>query len=261
VRIDNTHVVDVVTFQATRMLSIAEGEGARWALTQNYELTGDGRVPDTFLKRIPASNVPASTPLPQNTEPIGPIAAVAGAVWIPVRDGVLQYDPTGAFVRKVTLPDARHRWVARVGKFAYATNGSRLEPLDVSGLQGDPIEYGPEILGLASVDFDARVLLAAEDGGAERARVALAQPASSTSAQITATLPAGFVADGLWASTTRMWATGSVDGAPAVALLTGDGVRATVVLEHANPGSALAWTNAHTVRAVSDGKLYDITIP
>ena len=33
------------------------------------------------------------------------------------------------------------------------------------------------------------------------------------------------------------------------------GVRATVVLENATDGAALAWTNAHTVRIVSNGVL------
>jgi hypothetical protein len=260
VRIDGTKVYDVVTFQATHVLSIAEGEGARWALTQNNEPTG-GRIPDTFLKRIPASNAYMSTTLPQNTDPVGPIAAVGGAVWIPVRDGVVQYDATGTFVRKVPLADADHRWVAQVGKFAYATDGNQLAPLDVSGAKGDPITYGPEILGLASINLDGRVLLAGEDSAAEHARVARAQRVTGSPVQVTATLPDGFLADGLSASTTRMWATGTVDGSPAIALLTDDGVGATVVLEHASPGSALAWTSAHTVSAVSDGKLFDITIP
>lgn len=260
VRIDDDKVYDIVTFRATRVLSIAEGEGARWALTQNYETTG-GRIPDTFLKRIPASNAPVSIPLAQDTDPVGPIAAVGGAVWIPVRDGVLQFDSAGASVRKISLPDADRRWVAQVGKFAYATDGRDLYPLDVAGAKGDPITYGPAILGLASVDFDARVLLEGDDGVAEHARVARAQRVAGQPVDVTATLPDGFVATGLSASTSRMWATGTVDGSAAIALLTDGGVGATVVLEGSSPGSALAWTSAHTVRAVSDGKLFDITIP
>src|SRR3954454_14425771 len=56
-RIDGTHVVDIVDFKATRVLSIAEGEGARWVLTQNFETTG-GTVPDAFLKRITGTDPP-----------------------------------------------------------------------------------------------------------------------------------------------------------------------------------------------------------
>jgi hypothetical protein len=257
VRIDGAHVLDIVDFKA-HILSITEGEGARWALTQNLRTTG-GRVPDSFLKRIPATGDTVSTQLPLDSEPVGPVAAVGGAVWVPVRDGVLEYDPTGVFVRKVPLPDATNRWVAQVGKFAYATDGGRLRGLDVAGTQGDTITFGPEILGLAAAGFDSRVLLAAEGGGLERARVARAT--SGSPVQVIAVLPDGFVPNGLTASTTRVWATGTVDGAPAVALLGDRGVQATVVLEYATDGAALTWTSAHTVRVVSGGALSELTVP
>jgi hypothetical protein len=259
VRVEGTHVVDIVNFKA-HILSITEGEGARWALTQNPRVTGNGTVPDAFLKRILPAGDPTSTPLPPNADPVGPIAAVGGAVWVPVRDGVLQYDTTGQFVRKTALPEAEHRWVAQVGKFAYATDGKRLSPLEVSGTAGDDITYDAEVLGLAAVNFDGRVLLAATDGGVEHARVARATSAANR-LQVTATLPDGFVPTGLAASPTRTWATGTVDGAPAIALLDDTGVVATVVVEHASEGAALAWTDAHTVRAVSDGELFDIPVP
>jgi len=258
VRIDSTHVVDIVDFKA-HILSIAEGEGARWALTQNLRATG-GKVPDAFLKRIPATGDPTSTQLPPNADPVGPITAVGGAVWIPVRDGVLQFDPSGAYVHKVTMPAASRRWVAQVGKFAYATDGKRLRSLDAAGSTSDTITYGPEILGLAAASFDSRVLLAPEDGGLEHARVARALFRGGP-VEVTASLPDGFVANGLSASTTRVWATGTVDGAPAIALLSDGGVVATIALENASDGAALAWTSAHTVRAVSDGKLFEITVP
>jgi hypothetical protein len=257
VRVDGTHVVDTTDFKA-RIVSLAEGEGARWALTQNEQRTG-GQVPDAFLKRIPASGAPVSTPLPLDSEPVGPIAATGGAVWVPVRDGVLQYDPSGTFVRKVPLPDADQRCVAQVGKFAYATDGNVLRSLDTTGRASSSITFGPEIMGLASVGAEGRVLLADERGAAEHARVALAD--STAPVHVVAVAPTGFVATGLAASTTRFWITGTVDGAPAIALLGDDGVPATIVLENAGPSVALAWTGAHTVRAVSGGTLYDITVP
>jgi hypothetical protein len=258
VRIEGSHVRDIVDFKA-RIVSIAEGEGARWALTQNLRATG-GKVPDAFLKRIPATGDPTSTQLPPDADPVGPITAVGGAVWIPVRDGVLQYDPNGTFVRKVTLAVASHRWVAQVGKLAYVTDGNQLRSLDVSGSTSDTITYGPDILGLAAASFDSRVLLAPEDGGLEHAHVARAAFRGGP-VEVTASLPDGFVPNGLSASTTRVWATGTVDGAPAIALLSDRGVVATVVLENASDGAALAWTSARTVRAVSDGKLFEITVP
>jgi hypothetical protein len=257
VRVDGTHVRDIVDLKA-RVLSIAEGEGARWTLTQNVRVSPGARVPDTFLKRIDAAGTPTSKLLPLDADPVGPIAAVGGAVWIPVRDGVLQYDPNGQFVRKVALPDASNRWVAQVGKLAYATDGNKLRSLSVSGVDIGTIGYGTDVLGLAAAGLDAHVLLTATDGSAEQARVL--RPASSTPAHVTATLPDGFVPNGLAASTSRVWATGTVDGAPAIVLLDDRGVRATVVLENAGDGAALAWTDAHTVRAVAGGNLYEIAV-
>lgn len=256
VRIDGAQVRDIVDFKA-HVLSIAEGEGARWALTQNLRTTG-GKVPDAFLKRIPAAGDPVSVQLPLNADPVGPIAAVGGAVWVPVRDGVLQYDPSGQYVRSIALADASSRWVAQVGKLASVTDGDRLRSLDPSaGLGRDTTSAGDQIIGLAAAGFDSRMLLAAEGGGREHARVTRATTRTS---ETTTTLPDGFRATGLAASTTRLWATGTVDGSPAIVLLGDGGPRATVVLENADDG-ALVWTDAHTVRAVSGGELFDIAIP
>jgi hypothetical protein len=261
VRVDGSHVVDVVD-QKARILSIADGEGARWVLTQNHDVTTPGgTVPDVFLKRVTEPGTPPSVQLPRNADPVGPVAAVGGAVWVPLRDGVLQYDTVGHYVRTIDLPAADHRWVAQVGKFAAVTDGNQLHALEVVRGLGVSTTYGPDILGLAgAAGFDGRVLLAAEDGGAEHARVARSVSVKGGT-EVTATLPDGFVATGLEASSTRIWATGTVDGAPAIALLGDNGVVATVVLEHAGDRAALAWTDARTVRAVSDGKLYEISLP
>jgi hypothetical protein len=254
VRVEGAHVADVVDLKA-RVLSIAEGEGARWIVTQNHGLTG-GTVPDAFLKRVSGSGTPPSVPLPPNADPVGPVAAVGGAVWVPVRDGVLQFDTTGKYVRKEKLADADHRWVAQVGKFAAVTDGRTLRTLDVSGPNEVTDTYESPIIGLASAGFDSRVLLASDAGTATIRRAA-----GGATTGATTTLPDGFLATGLAASPSRIWATGTVDGAPAIVLLGDRGVRATVVLENASDGATLAWTDDHTVRAISDGKLYDIAIP
>jgi hypothetical protein len=257
VRVDGAHVADVVDLKA-RVLSIAEGEGARWIVTQNHGLTG-GSVPDAFLKRVTESGTPPSAQLPPNAEPVGPVAAVGGAVWVPVRDGVLQFDTTGTYARKVVLPAADHRWIAQVGKFAAVTDGRTLHALEVTGPSEVTDTYESPIIGLASAGSDSRVLLDAGAGRAIVRRVTGSTTAGTTGA--TTKLPEGFLATGLAASPTRIWATGTVDGAPAIALLGDRGVRATVVLENASEGAALAWTDDHTVRAVSDSKLYDIAVP
>lgn len=258
VRVDGEHVVDMVDLKA-HVLSIAEGEGARWVLTQNLTPTG-GTVPDAFLKRVTEPGTPQSAQLPQNADPVGPVAAVGGAVWVPVRDGVLQYDTAGQYVRKITLPAAGRRWVAQVGKFAYASDGHQIRSLPVTGDRVDTIDYGKDVLGLASVGNVSRVLLAGSDTGTSRAAY-VARADSDAPVMVSGSLPDGFVATGLAASSTRLWATGTVAGAPAIALLGNSSVAATVVLENASPGAVLAWTDAHTVRGLSGGRLYDITLP
>ena len=257
VRINGAHVIDVVNFKG-EIISIAEGEGARWALTRNPRATG-GTLPDTFLKRIGAVGDPISVQLPRDSDPVGSIAAVGGAVWVPLRDGVLQFDPTTATLqREVPLPAASSRYVAQVGKGAYVTDRGTLRRLEpVAGLT-DTIDFGPEVIGLAAAGFDSLVMLRNEQGGIEGARVA--QATSADPVRITAILPSGFRPDRLEASSTRLWATGTVDGAPAIVLLAAGGVRATVVLENARD-AALAWTSARTVTAVTDGRMFTIRVP
>ena len=257
VRIDGRHVIDVVNFKA-EIVSITEGEGARWALTRNLRATG-GTLPDTFLKRIGAVGDPLSVQLPRDSDPVGPIAAVGGAVWVPLRDGVLQFDPTTATLqREVPLPTASSRYVAQVGKGAYVTDGGTLRRLEpIAGLT-DTINFGPEVIGLAAAGFDSLVMLRNEQGGVEGARVAHATSADPV--RITAILPNGFRPDRLEASSTRLWVTGTVDGAPAIVLLAADGVRATVVLENARD-AALAWTSSRTVTVVTDGRMFTIPVP
>ena len=257
VRINGDRVVDTVNFKA-EIVSITEGEGARWALTRNPRATG-GTLPDTFLKRIGAVGDPISMQLPEDSDPVGPIAAVGGAVWVPLRDGVLQYDPVSLSLRRrIDLPPAGTRQVAQVGKTAAVTDGGTIVQLDPTRGTGSVTEFGPGVIGLASTNGEGWVLLRNEQGGTEGARVAHANSADPV--RVAAVLPNGFRPDRLEASPTRLWVTGTVDGAPAIVLLGNDGVVATVVLDHAAT-TALAWTAAHNVSAVTDGRLFTISVP
>jgi hypothetical protein len=74
-------------------------------------------------------------------------------------------------------------------------------------------------------------------------------------------LPRGFEATAFSRSTARTAVVGTVDGSPAIVLLGDERVQATVVLENATDGAALAWTGPHTVSAVSGDALYDIEVP
>jgi streptogramin lyase len=218
-------------------------------------------MPQTFLKRITANGEVTSFDLPPGSEPVGPVAAVGGAVWVPVRDGVLQSDAaSGKFVRHVDLAPASTRAVALVGKgaYAYVTDGGAIRRLDPQRGLADSVQFGPDVIGLASFNFDGRVLLRNETGGTDHARVASAL--SGDPLTITAELPVGFEADSLVASATRIWATGTVNGAPAIALLDTSGVRATIVLQNGRDVS-LAWTSPNTVTVVSNGQRSEIRIP
>ena len=55
-----------------------------------------------------------------------------------------------------------------------------------------------------------------------------------------------------------MWATGTVDGAPAIVLLDDAGVPPTVVFDNA-PQATLVWSAPHTVTAVANGKLFELS--
>jgi hypothetical protein len=171
----------------------------------------------------------------------------------------VQFDAAdGHLVRHLDLPAAAHRWVALAGKGAYVTDGGALRRLDPALGLADRIDLGPEIMGLAARGFDGRVLLRNEQGGTDRARVADAFGGDPV--HVVTTLPAGFHADGLESSATRMWATGTVDGAPAIVLLDDAGVHATVVFDNA-PQATLVWSAPHTVTAVANGKLFELPVP
>jgi hypothetical protein len=251
VRIDGAHVVDVVNFKAP-ILSITEGEGARWALTRNPRAVGT-QLPDSFLKRIGAVGDPISVTLPTDSDPVGPVAAVGGAVWVPVRDGVLQFaSDTGAYVRHIPLAPAATRVVALVGKGATVTDGVHLQRLDPA--TGTTTEVLTGIHPFVGLDGRTGWYLVRRDG-----QVVLGGPDPGRGRTIPQ-LPAGFAATAFGSSATRTWVTGTVAGAPAIVLLGDDSVRATVVLGNGH-AAALAWTDARTVTAVTDGRLFTISVP
>ena len=110
------------------ILSIADGDGARWVVTRN-PAPANG-LPDAFLKRIGADGAVISTLLPPGTDVVGPVAVGPDGVWVPVRDGVLRYDPAAdRVVSRVDLPSAGARWVVISGDASFATDGSLLRRL------------------------------------------------------------------------------------------------------------------------------------
>ncbi len=252
VRVDGTHVVDVVDFKA-HVMSITEGEGARWALTRNLIPTGAGTVPDAFLKRIAADGRPTSVPLPRDADPVGPVAAIGGAVWVPTRVGVEQFDTNGAWVRTILLTPADTRSVVAIGKFAWVTDGAAgLRRLDPTSGATDETRVAASGAAHAAAGDSTNGWVLVDPG----AVVLVDRDLRPT---VTVTLPKGFAATTVTVADGRAWASGTVDGAPAIVLLDARGVRSTVILENGRD-AALAWTAANTVTAVSDGRLVTIHV-
>src|SRR5262245_31121575 len=93
-----------------QVLSIADADGARWVVTRNP--TPPNGLPDAFVKRIGADGAVQSKLLPPNSDPVGNIVANESGVWIPMRDGVLRYDPaTLQLAARYPLPPADSRSV------------------------------------------------------------------------------------------------------------------------------------------------------
>ena len=155
-----------------RSISIADGEGARWAL--DPQPPGHRRHPARHVPQAhrTRSAIRCRTQLRRSTPTrSGPIAAVGGAVWVPVRDGVLQFDAAdGTSSRHLALPAAAHRWVALVGQGCVRDRRWHAPPARPRAGLADRIDLGPEIIGLAATGFDSRVLLRNEQGGTDRAR-------------------------------------------------------------------------------------------
>lgn len=222
------HVLDRVDLQG-EVMSVTEGEGARWVLTHDPIVTGSSD-PEYWVKRIGPDGGLTSRAVPPGAMPNGEIVAGGGGVWVPVRDGVLRFDPaTGEYVGKIAQADAEQRTVVNFGKGVIATSGTELVRLDPSGLKA--ISMG----GPANVDRIVAVVsargtwaLVEQDGETELRSVDLGTGTLRTAGRVV--IPANFDADGLHASGTAMWVTGKVDGRRALLLVgtTDIGTQATI---------------------------------
>jgi hypothetical protein len=168
------------------ILDLADGEGARWALTHDKEVIGP-QDPEFRVKRIGPDGTVASNPVPPGDVPAGDLVAAGGGVWLPVRDGVLRFDPvTGALAARIPLATpADRRGIANLGKFVAVTDGSsvlRLDPatdttgsapvtgvgdddlIDLEGnantmfLIGQPTDGGSRVLSVVSLPGETRQL-------------------------------------------------------------------------------------------------------
>ena len=250
---DRTFHEDGRTDLKAEILSIADGEGARWVVTRNPKPTNG--LPDAFLKRIGADGAVSSKLLPFGSDPVGDVAVGAGAVWVPLRDGVLRYDAvTSQFVSKTSLAPADRRAIAVVNGSVLVTDGNQIRTLEGTNfsLGGFVLgNRGAEVIGLAGTGDTLWTLSSAPNGS--RAMLVGVPPVRKTD------LPVRFAPASVAAFDGRVWVEGTVNGSPAVVLIEGTAVRATVVLDEGRDAS-FAWVSPDTVLAVSGGTLLRIDL-
>ena len=231
------------------VLSVADGEGARWALTRN-PAPANG-LPDAFLKRITADGEVTSVLIPPGSDPVGPIAVGQGAVWIPLRDAVLRYDAaTTRYTTRYALTPEDARSVAVTDQVVATDRGDLValhEDGTISGMSAGTL--GESAIAAVTSTPSAgllRLTVNPSDGG----RFSVG----------TERLPAGFVATSLTSTGARTWVDGTAGGQPAVVLLDEQGVtRGAVVLDGAHDVS-FAWVSRDTLLATADGRLVRIDV-
>ena len=241
--------------------SIAEGEGARWAVTKNADVPG--RPTEWFLKRIAPDGTPKSTPIPVSEQVSGAVAAAGGGVWLPVRDGVLRFDPaTGDLAGKVRLDTPTdHRSVAGIGKAAWVTDGATLRRLDPSTdttVESRAVDTGgTAVVALASTSDAAWALTTpGADGRVRVVRVDVTRFLKSApgSPDDVLTLPSGLAPTDLGSADDRVWLVALdrfilLDTAPGGA----PRARETVFVDAADV--ALTWPAGDVVLVTAAGQL------
>jgi hypothetical protein len=262
------HIVDRVDLQG-EIEALSEGEGARFAQTRDKTVTGP-LDPQFRVKRIAANDNYVSNPIPPPNQPAGPLVAGGGAVWVPVTDGVLRFDPaSGAFAGKVPLQTTTdRRGVALLGKgAAYVTDGTTLVRLDpANSLNSQTITFGGAPVGpfldVAPVGVNAVVL--AHDAGAGgfelvRFGVLPGTPGSSPTDTVIK-LPTAVDATALHTANGVTWVEGTLDGAPVALVLSADATRVerTLVMLDTRDQS-VTFTSRTTAVLTSGGTVSRVT--
>jgi hypothetical protein len=231
------------------VLSIADGEGARWALTRN-PAPANG-LPDAFLKRITADGEVTSVLLPPASDPLGQITVGQGAVWIPLRDAVLRYDAaTAQFTTRYALTPENARSIAVTDQVIATDRG------DLVVLQPDGT-----VQGISAGTFGvAGIVAITNDPSGALVRLTV-NPADGNRFSVGAErLPAGFTATAVTFAGGRRWVEGTAGDQPAVVLLDEHGVmRGAVVLDGVHDAS-FAWVSGDAVLAAADGRLVRVDV-
>ncbi len=266
------NVQDRVDLQG-EILELSDGEGARWALTRDKTVLGP-QDPEFRVKRIAPDGSDVSNAVPPPNRPVGSISASGGAVWVPVADGVLRFDPaTGQYAGKIPLPEttARHRGIAVVGKAAYVTTGGTLGRLDPGSNSIAPafttvaFPAGSELLDVVSDEQTNKSFVLDLVGGQLQLFEFDSFAVNRQPAQIP--LPAGFaLADAdrpvLHEANGVVWLEGAVevDGNPVVLQLDATGTRVERSLVLSTPDEGLAFTTRDAAVLTSAGTVFRITL-
>ena len=147
------------------ILSIADGDGARWVVTRNPKPPNG--LPDAFLKRIGADGAVGSKLLPFGSDPVGDVAVGAGACGYrarrraPIRRGDVAVRVQDA------LAPAERRAVAVVNGTVLVTDGSRIRTLEGTNVAPGGFvlgDSGAELIGLAGAGDTLWALSSAPNG-------------------------------------------------------------------------------------------------
>lgn len=249
------------------VLSLAEGEGALWAVTRDQSIDMD--QVEYRVKRVTTANeLPGTMPIPPGRVPAGDVIAGSGSVWVPVRDGVLVYDPaTGALTETIDLPVQDRRGLAILGDAVYVTDGSALRRIDADGTLGDPVATTAEWPLIDMVATDGTAWALASDGEL------LWLDAATASVAGVGALPPEMRAPKLHVAGAQVWASGEADLAPppdassksvaaepVMVVLDDSGIAGTVVLAGATDAET-TFTSTGELILLSGGTAYRATLP
>jgi hypothetical protein len=254
VRVPDGTVADEVELQG-EIVAIAEGEGARWALTRDKEVLGPDD-PRFRVKRIAPDGSVVSNAVPPAAEPRGEVVAGGGGVWVPVRDGVLRFDPvSGAHVSTITLPAAPTSGIVAAGKAVYVATGDAVYRLDPAS--AEPVEHarrvGPGTIVALGAGANGELLqLVVTDRG--DARVAVESSGTSVA------LPVGLEARAVHLANGVVWIDGTIEGSP-VAIVLDEQLRSVErILVLPGPDATVAMTTRTRAVLAADGEAWVVGV-
>jgi hypothetical protein len=271
VRIDeNGRVLDKVVLQG-EILSLAEGEGARWVVTHDADNVANRQY---RVKRIAGDSDVASNPFPAGAVPSGPIFVGGGAAWVPVSGGVLRFDAaSGAYAEKIVLPGWFSPRLVRVGSdvYAYASplDGKFVaDPVDLLRLtpsaRGPSIDVHMTVPVVAIVDTPTGPW-ALTYGSGESVVAPLDVMTGAIDRDRGVRLPARFTGTGLQAGGNTLWVTGGFDNSEGGLVRidlrkNGRAVAQPPVMLRAPNRSDLLGLAGNEVLVATEGRLYRVTV-